>query len=261
MRCNVLTLFPEMIHSAAAHSIMKRAQDKGLFHLSVHNLRDFTDDPHRTADDTPYGGGGGMVMKAEPIFRAIDSLKEQQGDLRVIMPSPQGIRFSQGLARELSLESRPLVFICGHYEGIDERVRAGISIEEISLGDYVVTGGELPTLIIMDAAMRLIPGVLGGPQSAERESFQESLLDFPHYTRPFELRGYTVPDILLSGNHEAVRRWRRKESIRNTLLKRPDLLQPETMEQKDQQLLDEITQEYASACTNPPKIRKEGVPS
>ncbi|MGD9850383.1 MAG: tRNA (guanosine(37)-N1)-methyltransferase TrmD [Nitrospirales bacterium] len=261
MRCEVLTLFPEIIQSTAAQSIMKRAQDKGLLTLGVHNLRDFTDDPHRTADDTPYGGGGGMVMKAEPIFQAIEFLMAKQGNLRVIMPSPQGIRFSQGLAQEFSRESRPLVFICGHYEGIDERIRTGISVEEISIGDYVVTGGELPALVMMDAAMRLIPGVLGDPHSAEKESFVESLLDFPHYTRPFELRGHAVPDVLVSGNHEAVHRWRRKESIRNTLLKRPDLLQPETMERKDQQLLEEITREYASGCSASPKPRKEGVPS
>lgn len=261
MRCEVITLFPEMILSAAAHSIMKRAQDKALFKLGVHNLREFTDDPHRTADDTPYGGGGGMVMKAEPIFRAVESLQQELGNLRLIMPSPQGIRFSQGLAQELSQESRSVVFICGHYEGIDERVRTGISLEEISIGDYVVTGGELPALIIMDAAMRLIPGVLGDPHSAEQESFVESLLDFPHYTRPLEFRGQAVPETLLSGNHEAIRRWRRKESIRNTLLKRPDLLRPEVMKKEDQRLLDEITQEYASACATTPKPRKEGVPS
>ena len=261
MRCEVLTLFPEIIHSTADHSIMKRAQDKGLLTLGIHNLRDFTDDPHRTADDTPYGGGGGMVMKAEPIFRAIEFLQTQQDNLRIIMPSPQGIRFSQGFAQELSQESRPLVFICGHYEGIDERIRTGISVEEISIGDYVVTGGELPALVMMDAAMRLIPGVLGDPHSAEKESFVEPLLDFPQYTRPFELRGLSVPDILISGNHAAVHRWRRKESIRNTWLKRPDLLQPETMEKEDQQLLEEITREYASAGSPAPKPRKEGVPS
>lgn len=261
MHCEVLTLFPEIIQSAADSSIMKRAQDKGLLTLGLHNLREFTDDPHRTADDTPYGGGGGMVMKAEPIFRAIEFLRAKQGNLRIIMPSPQGIRFSQGFAREFSRESRPLVFICGHYEGIDERIRTGISVEEISIGDYVVTGGELPALVMIDAAMRLIPGVLGDPHSAEKDSFVESLLDFPHYTRPFELRGHSVPDVLVSGNHEAVHRWRRKEAIRNTLLKRPDLLQPETMEKEDQQLLEEITREYASGCSTSPEPRKEGVPS
>ncbi|MDH4193095.1 MAG: tRNA (guanosine(37)-N1)-methyltransferase TrmD [Nitrospirota bacterium] len=246
MRCDVLTLFPELIHSVGSQSIMKRAQDKGLLTLHVHNLRDHTDDPHRTADDTPYGGGGGMVMKAGPIFRAIDSLEQDLGEIRMIIPSPQGIRFSHGLARDLSQETRPVVFICGHYEGIDERVRTHLPVEEISLGDYVLTGGELPALVMIDAAMRLIPGVLGDPHSAQQESFVESLLDFPHFTKPFEIRGMSVPDILISGNHEAVRRWRRKESLRQTLLKRPDLLDRHTWSSEDRQLLEEIEQNYTS---------------
>jgi tRNA (guanine37-N1)-methyltransferase len=250
MRCDVLTLFPELIHSVGSQSMMKRAQDKGLLNLHVHNLRDYTDDPHRTADDTPYGGGGGMVMKAGPIFQAIDSLKQVLGEIRLIIPSPQGIRFSHGLARDLSQEIRPLVFICGHYEGIDERVGSHLPVEEISLGDYVLTGGELPALVMIDAAMRLIPGVLGDPHSAQQESFVESLLDFPHFTKPFEIRGMAVPDILMSGNHEAVRRWRRKESLRQTLLKRPDLLEHHAWSSEDHQLLEEIEQNYTSTSSN-----------
>lgn len=259
MRCEILTLFPELILHAASQSMMKRAQDKGLLFLNVHNLRDFTDDPHRSADDTPYGGGGGMVMKAEPIFRAVETLQNHIGEIRIIMPSPQGMRFSQRLAQEFRHEPRPLVFICGHYEGIDERVRTGLPVEEVSIGDYVLTGGELPTLVMIDAAMRLIPGVLGDPHSATNDSFEESLLDYPHYTRPYELRGLTVPDILTSGNHEGVRRWRRKEAIRATLLKRPDLLRQESLRQEDQTLLNEITQEYASGSFTSQKPRKEGV--
>jgi tRNA (guanine37-N1)-methyltransferase len=250
MRCDVLTLFPELIHAVGSQSMMKRAQDKGLLTLHVHNLRDYTDDPHRTADDTPYGGGGGMVMKAGPIFRAIDRIKQGLGEIRIILPSPQGIRFSHGLARDLSQEIRPLLFICGHYEGIDERVRTHLPVEEISLGDYVLTGGELPALVMIDAAMRLIPGVLGDPHSAQQESFVESLLDFPQFTKPFEIRGMSVPDILMSGNHEAVRRWRRKESLRQTLLKRPDLLDRHSWNSEDRQLLEEIEQNYTSTSSS-----------
>jgi tRNA (guanine37-N1)-methyltransferase len=250
MRCDVLTLFPELIHAVRSQSMMKRAQDKGLLTLHVHNLRDYTDDPHRTADDTPYGGGGGMVMKAGPIFRAIDSIKQSLGEIRIILPSPQGIRFSHGLARDLSQETRPLMIICGHYEGIDERVRTHLPVEEISLGDYVLTGGELPALVMIDAAMRLIPGVLGDPHSAQQESFVESLLDFPQFTKPYEIRGMVVPDILMSGNHEAVRRWRRKESLRQTLLKRPDLLDRHSWNTEDRQLLEEIEQNYTSTSSS-----------
>lgn len=247
MRCDVLTIFPELIHGVGSQSMMKRAQEKGLLTVLAHNLRDYTDDPHHSTDDTPYGGGGGMVMKAEPIFRALQALKKELGEIRIIMPSPQGLRFSHELAIELSQETRPLVFICGHYEGIDERVKMQCSVEEISLGDYVVTGGELPALLIIDAAMRLIPGVLGDTSSAQQDSFVDSLLDFPHFTRPAEIDGVPVPDVLLSGNHEAIRRWRRKEALRLTLLKRPDLLSHQHLNTEDHQLLKEIEQDYTSA--------------
>ena len=246
MRCDVLTLFPDLIDSVGSQSMMKRAKDKNLLTLHVHNLRDYTDDPHRTADDTPYGGGGGMVMKAGPIFRAVDMIKQELGEIRIIIPSPQGIRFSHVLARDFSLETRPLIFICGHYEGMDERVSTHLAVEEISLGDYVLTGGELPALVMIDAAMRLIPGVLGDPQSAQQESFVESLLDFPHFTKPSEIHGMSVPDVLMSGNHEAIRRWRRKESLRLTLLKRPDLLDRHNFSNEDRQLIEEIEQNYIS---------------
>ena len=190
-------------------------------------------------------------MKAEPIFLAIDALQQTYGGIRILLPSPQGIRFSHGLALELSRETRPLVFICGHYEGIDERVRTHLSVEEVSLGDYVVTGGELPALMMIDGAMRHIPGVLGDPHSAQQESFVEPLLDYPHFTRPAVLRDQSVPEVLLSGNHEAIRRWRRKESLRQTLLKRPDLLTQHTLNTEDQQLLAEIEHDYTSAECNP----------
>ena len=260
MRCDVLTIFPELINGVSSQSMMKRAQEKGLLRLLVHDIRDYTDDPHHTTDDTPYGGGGGMVMKAEPIFRAVHALRQESRELRIIMPSPQGLRFSHGLAMELSQENRPLVFICGHYEGIDERVKTQCSVEEISVGDYVVTGGELPALLIIDAAMRLIPGVLGDPSSAQHESFVDSLLDFPHFTRPADIHGMSVPEVLLSGNHEAIRRWRRKESLRLTLLKRPDLLNHHHLNTEDHQLLKEIEQDYASAPSSS-RVIEGGLPT
>lgn len=246
MRCDVLTLFPDMISGVVSHSILKRAQEKQFLHLRIRNLRDYTTDPHHVADDVPYGGGGGMVMKAEPIFRAVDTLRKERGDLRLILPSPQGTPFTQSLAEALSQEHRTVVFICGHYEGIDERVREGLPTEEISIGDYVLTGGELPTLVMIDAAVRLIPGVLGDPLSAHQDSFMESLLDYPHYTRPSGVRGLTVPDILLSGNHQAIQRWRRKEALRNTILKRPDLIENRKLPDEDQRLLHEIIEESQS---------------
>ncbi len=251
MQCDLLTIFPELIQTVSSQSMMKRAQEKGLLTIRSHNLRDYTHDPYRSTDDTPFGGGGGMVMKAEPIFLAIDALQQTYGEIRILLPSPQGIRFSHGLALELSRERRPLAFICGHYEGIDERVRTHLSVEEVSLGDYVVTGGELPALLMIDAAMRLIPGVLGDPHSAEQESFVESLLDYPHFTRPAKLRGLTVPDVLMSGNHETIRRWRRKESLRQTLIKRPDLLDHHSFNTEDHQLLQEIEHDYTSAGYDP----------
>lgn len=248
MQCDILTLFPEMVHPILAQSMLKRAQDKGLLDVKVHNLRDYTQDRHRVVDDTPYGGGAGMVLKAEPVLRAIDALHEIYGDqgktsMRILVPSPQGKPFTHRLAEDLKNEPRPLVFICGHYEGFDERVRVALRAEEVSIGDYVLTNGELPALVMLDAAVRLIPGVLGDPDSAQQDSFVESLLDHPHYTRPPEVRGMTVPNILLSGNHEAIRRWRRKEALRSTYTKRPELLQDRLLNQEDRQLLDEILQD------------------
>ncbi|HKN87547.1 MAG TPA: tRNA (guanosine(37)-N1)-methyltransferase TrmD [Nitrospiraceae bacterium] len=247
MRCDIITLFPEMILPVLGQSILKRAQDKGLLKVDVHNLRDYTQDRHRVADDTPYGGGAGMVIKAEPVLRAIDAIRQELGTgehpIRILIPSPQGQPFTQQMAEEFQRDSRRIVFICGHYEGFDERVRVGLNAEEVSIGDYVVTNGELPALVILDAAVRLIPGVLGDPDSALQDSFVEALLDCPHYTRPPEVRGMTVPDVLLSGNHEAIRRWRRKEALRNTYVKRPELLQDRLLSQEDRRLLDEVLQE------------------
>jgi tRNA (guanine37-N1)-methyltransferase len=249
MRCEVLTLFPDMVLPVLGQSMLKRAQEKGLLEVRVRNLRDYTLDRHQVADDAPYGGGAGMVMKAEPIFRAIDVLRQEHGgDLRLLLPSPQGRPFTQSLAEELRDDRRRLVFVCGHYEGIDERVRVGLAPEEVSIGDYVLTGGELPALVMIDAAVRLIPGVVGDPESVLAESFADSLLDFPQYTRPPEVRGLAVPEVLLSGNHEAIRRWRRKEALRSTYLKRPDLLRDRLLSEEDRRLLDEILNEHTNVC-------------
>lgn len=253
VRCEIITLFPEMVLPVLGQSMLKRAQEKGLLRVGVRNLRDYTLDRHHVADDAPYGGGAGMVMKAEPIFRAVDALCAEEAEgadgLRVILPSPQGRPFTQALAEDLAREPRRLVFLCGHYEGMDERVRLGVAPEEVSLGDYVLTGGELPALVMIDAAARLIPGVLGDPDSARYESFAERLLDFPQYTRPPELRGLTVPEVLLSGNHEAIRRWRRKEALRNTYLKRPDLLRGRLLSDEERRLLEEVVRESAEGTT------------
>lgn len=245
MRCDILTLFPEFVRAGLSYSIVHRAREKGLLDVQVHDIRDYTDDPHRVADDAPYGGGGGMVMKAEPIFRAVDTLRVRRGEIRLLLPSPQGTPFTQRLAKDFSREHRALVFVCGHYEGVDERVRLGLEGEEVSIGDYVLTGGELPVLVMIDAATRLLPGALGDPTSAQQDSFAEAMLDYPHYTRPAQVRGLGVPPVLLSGNHEAIRRWRRKEALRNTLCKRPDLLQDRLLSREDRQLLEELVQEKA----------------
>jgi tRNA (guanine37-N1)-methyltransferase len=247
MRCDVITLFPEMVAPVLGSSILKRAQEKGLLDVQVHNLRDYTLDKHKVADDVPYGGGAGMVMKAEPILRAVDQIKagyEQAGEqIRLLLPSPHGRPFTQAYAQHLATESRRLVILCGHYEGIDERVRVALQPEEVSVGDYVLTGGELPALILIDAAARLIPGVLGDPESIVEESFTDSLLEYPHYTRPADVRGMTVPEVLLSGHHEAIRLWRRKEALRATYEKRPDLLKDRVFTVEDRQLLDDIIRE------------------
>jgi len=247
MRCNVVTLFPEMILPVLGCSMMKRAQEKRLLDVQVHNLRNYILDKHKVADDVPYGGGAGMVMKAEPILRAVEQLRapyEQRGEqIRLLLPSPHGRPFTQAYAQELASESRPLMIVCGHYEGIDERVRVALQPEEVSVGDYVLTGGELPALILIDAAARLIPGVLGDPESMVEESFTDSLLEYPHYTRPVDVRGMTVPDVLLSGHHEVIRLWRRKAALRATYEKRPDLLKDREFTIEDRQLLDAIIRE------------------
>ena len=231
-----------MISSVLDESIMKRARDKGFLDVRVINIRDFTRNKHHTADDYPYGGGAGMVLKAEPIVRAVDFIREEEKEPRIILLSPQGRCYNQAVASELSREQRRIVFLCGHYEGIDERVKEYLSPEEISIGDYVLTGGELAALVVIDSAVRLIPGVVGDSSSIEEESFNR-ILDYPHYTRPFEFRGMEVPSVLLSGDHEKIRLWRKRQALLNTWEKRPDLLAGSALSEEDRKILENIKEE------------------
>jgi tRNA (guanine37-N1)-methyltransferase len=224
MHIDVFTLFPAMFEGPLTESILKRAQENRLLQIALHNIRDYAAGKHKITDEPPYGGGGGMVMKVEPIVTAVESvLGESREGIPVILTTPQGRNFTQAVARTLAQHPR-LAFICGRYEGIDERVRQLIVTDEISIGDYVLTGGELPTMVMIDAIARNIPGVLGTQWAAEDDSHASGLLEYPHYTRPAVYRDLGVPDVLLSGDHAAIERWRRQESIRRTWEKRPDLL-------------------------------------
>lgn len=243
MKCEIVTIFPGIFDAYFSESIMKRALQKDIVELKVHNLRDYTTDRHKTVDDTPYGGGPGMVMKPEPFFRAVEAVKSDGIETYIIALSPQGARFDQEMALRLSKEERRLLFLCGRYEAIDERVRDGLVDEEISIGDYVLTGGELPALVIIDTIVRLLPGALGDECSVKEESFSWGILDYPHYTRPPEFAGLRVPDVLLSGNHRDIARWRRKEALRRTALRRPELLQRTPLTDEDLRLLFEIKEE------------------
>ncbi len=223
MRIDVLTLFPAMFAGPLDESILKRARQAGILDLRIHDLREWTHDRHRTVDDTPYGGGPGMVLKPEPIFEAVEALQAGgETPARVILTAPSGRLFQQSIARELVGHSR-LLLICGSYEGYDERVREHLADDVLSIGDYVLTNGNLPAMVIIDAVTRLLPGVLGDDASSADESFSHGLLEYPHYTRPAEFRGWPVPETLLSGNHAAIERWRRQQAIRRTAEKRPDL--------------------------------------
>lgn len=240
VRVDIVTIFPEAF-APLDQSIVKRARERGLLEIVVWDLRSFTTDRHRQVDDTPYGGGAGMVMKPEPFFAAVDAIRAAVPGTapRIILTSPQGERFTQAVAQRLARETH-LVILCGHYEGIDERVREGLATEELSIGDYVLTGGELPAMVIVDAVARFVPGVVGDAQSVEADSFAEGLLDYPHYTRPAEFRGMKVPGVLLSGDHDAIRRWRHAQRLRRTLARRPDLLKAEALSEEDRRVLDEF---------------------
>lgn len=223
MKIDVLTLFPAMFAGPLDESIIKRARQAGILDLRIHDLRDWTHDRHRTVDDTPYGGGPGMVLKPEPLFEAVAALKAERGpELKVILTSPSGRRFDQAIARELAKETS-LLFLCGSYEGYDERVREHLVDDDLSLGDFVLTNGNLPAMVMIDAVARLLPGALGDDASSHDESFSHGLLEYPHYTRPAEFQGWRVPEILVSGNHAAIERWRRAQAVKRTVERRPDL--------------------------------------
>ncbi len=242
MKCDVLTLFPDILTACLNESILKRAREKDLLDVRLCNIRDFTSDLHRTVDDAPFGGGAGMVFKPEPIFRAMDFLKEDGEPRRVVLLSPQGRPFDQSMAEAYAREDKRFVFICGRYEGIDERVKTLVD-EEVSIGDYVMTGGELAALVIIDAVTRLVPGVLGDERSIEDESFSWGVLDYPHYTRPREYRGMNVPKVLLSGDHKEILHWRRKEALKKTREVRPDLIEKTELSDIDRKILSELSSE------------------
>src|SRR5512136_1856116 len=239
---DVFTLFPDVFSPYLDTSILQRARENRLVEVQLHNIRDWTTDRHHVCDDIPYGGGGGMVMKPEPIFTAVESVLGAPPSCPVILLSPQGRVFTQAVAQELALRPH-LALVCGRYEGIDERVIEHLVSDEISIGDYVLSGGELPALVLIDAITRLLPGALGDPEGAWDDSHATGLLEYPHYTRPPEFRGWSVPEVLISGNHARIARWRREQSLRRTLRHRLDMLDKAHLDEKDRKLLEEIKKE------------------
>jgi tRNA (guanine37-N1)-methyltransferase len=241
MRIDILSLFPKMFDGPFGESIVKRAIDGGLVSLFIHNFREFAHDKHNTVDDYSFGGGEGMVLKPEPLFEAVESIKGSMGDSAgpVILLTPQGRLFCHQIAQELSKEQN-LVLICGHYEGVDERVREHLVTDEISIGEYVLTGGELAAMVVVDAVVRLLPGALGSEQAASEDSYAKGFLEYPQYTRPRVYRGWEVPEVLLSGNHQEIARWRWEQAIERTLLRRPDLLAKASLSKEERELADRI---------------------
>jgi tRNA (guanine37-N1)-methyltransferase len=239
MKIDILTLFPNMFTGVFNESILKKAQEKKAVSINVINFREFADNKHQTVDDYPYGGGAGMVLKPQPIFDAVDHLTKHSSKARIILLCPQGERYTQKKAEELAKEPH-LILICGHYEGYDERIREHLVTDEISIGDYVLTGGELGAMVIVDSVVRLLPGVLGNKASSVHDSFSSGLLEHPHYTRPADFRGLKVPDVLLSGNHRLIEEWRQKESLRRTFLRRPDLLEQYELTEQQKKWLEEF---------------------
>jgi tRNA (guanine37-N1)-methyltransferase len=251
MTFDVVTIFPDFFRGILEHGLLKRAMASGHATIRLHDLRDYTDDRHRTVDDRPFGGGPGMVFKPEPIFRAVEALRSEAPEqtLPVILLSPQGRLLTQTVAKELSQVER-LVLLCGRYEGVDERVAENLATDEISIGDFVLSGGELPAAVVMEATIRLLPGVLGNEESSQQDSFAvppghpaadgHGLLDCPHYTRPPEFRGWKVPEVLLSGNHEQIRQWRRRRALEKTWRRRPDLLAQVPLSEEDREWLESL---------------------
>ena len=248
MQFEVFTLLPEVFPSYIDTSIIKRARERGLITVRVHNIRDYTHDKHHMTDDTPYGGGGGMVMKPEPVFEAIEtvlgiaaplSTPEPASNIPIILLTPQGRVFNQSIAKELS-QYKKIALLCGRYEGIDERIRENLVTDQISIGDYVLTGGEIPALIVIDAVARLLPDVLGDPTGAEDDSHAMGLLEYPHYTRPPEFRGNKVPEVLLSGDHAKIDKWRREQALERTFRKRPDMLEKADLSKEDLKFIEKL---------------------
>lgn len=259
MQFEVFTLLPEVFPPYLDSSILQRARQRGLIDVRVHNIRDYTHDKHHTTDDTPYGGGGGMVMKPEPVFEAVESVlgfssnrnqpvvaADARPGIPVILLTPQGRVFTQRVAEELSAHER-IALLCGRYEGVDERIRQHLVTDEISIGDYVLTGGELPALMIIDAVSRLIPGVLGDPTGAEDDSHSMGLLEYPHYTRPPEFRDWQVPEILLSGDHGKIEKWRREQALTRTFSRRPDILEKADLSEEDKKIIERLKSKNSSS--------------
>lgn len=242
MKFDILTLFPAMFEGPLTESILRRAIENGLLEIRLHQIRDFTTDRHKVVDDAPYGGGDGMVMKVEPIAACLETVKAERPKARVLLTSPRGRLFDHAAARELSREEE-VIIICGRYEGVDERVREIFVDDEFSIGDFVLTGGELAAMVMVDATARFVPGVLGSPGSAETDTFSDGLLEYPQYTRPADFRGHPVPSVLLSGNHAEVARWRRRKALEKTLHARPDLLERALLSSDDRRCLKEVVGE------------------
>lgn len=245
MKFDIVTIFPKMVEAGLAEGVVGRARGRGVLDIVVHDLRDFTTDRHHVVDDVPFGGGPGMVMKPEPLFAAVEAIAGRRGTpASVVVTSPAGRPFTQADARRMAGLGH-IVWLCGRYEGIDERVCEALATEELSIGDYVLSGGELPALVMVDAVARLVPGVVGDEDSVDADSFTRGLLDFPQYTRPAEFRGLRVPDVLLSGHHGEIRRWRRREALRRTVERRPELLRNAALDEDEREILRELHRERA----------------